>query len=1200
MNGTQERTMNARGIVAIIALGLTAPCWASSQTRTSAFEYDPTSGQLIREVIEPDTSALCLVKTYVYDGYGNRTTATARNCNGTSSGGLTEAAAPTGDPVFATRNPFTNTYAAGTITIGGLTYNWIAGQFSTSTANALNQVETRTFDPRFGAVATLTGPNLLTTSWTYDTFGRKSSEARADTTVANWFYERCVDVPGTCPSFGTPQYRVRVTATGAPTTSTYYDSLNREIRKEAQGFDGTLVWKDTQYDSLGRVAQTSQPYYAGATPVWTALSYDILGRTVQTDEPATLAGQVRTTIAYSGLVTTFTMSNAGSGTNMPSGVTQTKTNTKNSQGQLIRVTDTQGNTISYTYDPFDNLSTTTDTLGNVTTLSYDLRGRKTGMVDPDMGTWGYAYDALSQLIRQTDAKGQTNTTSYDVLGRMTSRTETDLVSTWTYDSCTKGIGKVCQASASNGYSRTNTYDSLGRPSALVVSIDTSYTVTTTYVASGIHVGKVDAVTYPTGFALRSNYNTHGYLSSVQRSDAGGSTVFWTANAENASGRVTNELLGNGLTQTRGYDPVDRLTSVVASGTSGTVHNLAYTYDAIGNVLTRADNVDAVNENFGFDTLNRLLMASGTGLTTRSFSYDAIGDMTYKSDAGTYTYPASGLGSVRPHAVSSVTGTVNATYAYDANGDLLSGGGRTLTYMSFNMPATIVGAAASYTYTYNSEHERVKLVTQLATGTQTSIYLHPGGGGALFYEKEIKPDSTIENKHYIQAGALLVGVYVTKSSYASGDGPQMRYYHRDGLGSIMAITNDAGVPLERLAYEAYGKRRFPNGTADASCSIFGITTDRGFTGHEHLDELCLIHMNGRVYDPTLGRFMTPDLFIQGPNNLQSYNRYSYVMNNPLGFTDPSGHFSLRHAIHKVEHSLANYARAEAKYLLMPTLKNTFDSFHAIPGMYNVDNFVMRNQWAYMAAQIAAGYFGGPAGSAVFTAYMGYESTGSVNAGVKSAAISLATSAAMDMVGGLTNGHGVPPDYFGTAEHLANIAGHAAVGCASAAASGGSCSSGAFSGAAGSLVTPYGAELDKFGGLVAAMMAGGAASMISGHSFTDGAKTAAFGYLFNQAAASLFRQVSDAERAAMTKEFNHDLEQAGQLASLGGTLANRGGLPEIGAALDGVGLVLENPMIRDGLAQSLTQRVVEGIHSFIQSTIAIDAYSNVKCGGCAPGL
>lgn len=906
--------MIARGIAAAVALLFAAPLLAGTATRTSGFDYEATTTFLTKEIVEPNNVAnpgLCLVTAYVPDAFGNRASTTVRNCNGTpyGLGAYNEAATPTGDPVFPARTS-TATYSAGSITIGLNTYTWNAGQFATSVTNAAGHTETRTYDPRFGAVATLTGPNNLTTSWTYDGFGRKTSETRPDGTVSNWFYERCVDLPaGTCSNLAV--YRVRVTATGAPTTSTYYDSLNREVRTETQGFDGTLVQKDTQYDALGRVAKVSRPYYAGATPVFTEFAYDVIGRVIQQDEPATPGGRARTATIYNGLVTTVTASNAGAGTGLPGGVTQTRTTTKNSQFQVVQVQDAQGNIVSYTYDEFGNLKTTTDAapaaVGDVVTMSYDLRGRKIQMIDPDMGTWVYAYNAASDLIRQTDAMGQVTTIVPDPLGRVTNRTEPDLVSNWTYDTCFMGVGKLCQASGSNGYSRTQSYDSSGRPATLSVTIDTTYNVTTTYDGAG----RVDTVTYPAtdvsvpAFAVQNVYNLYGHLLQIQRVDAGGSTVFWRANAKSASSLVTSELLNNSLlTQTRTYDPVDRLSSVVA----GALHNLSYQYDALGNVTQRVDNIDAVTENFSYDTLNRLTLASGPTLVTRSFNYDALGNMTYKSDVGSYAYP--GVGAARPHAASSVTGTVNGLVnpilSYDANGNLTQvnavggtpcpapqvAGERCAAYTSFNMPLTLKGKDAAgnlttYTYTYSPEHERVRLVTALATGTQTSIYLHPGGGDNLFYEKEIKPDGSLEHKHYVNAGAQLVGVYVMKSVYASGDGPQMRYYHRDSLGSIMAISNESGAPIERLAYEPFGKRRFPNATADPNNTLFGITTDRGFTAHEHLDELELIHMNGRVYDPVLARFMTPDPVVPYPYNLQSFNRYSYAYNNPLRFIDPSG-------------------------------------------------------------------------------------------------------------------------------------------------------------------------------------------------------------------------------------------------------------------------------------------------------------------------
>ena len=109
---------------------------------------------------------------------------------------------------------------------------------------------------------------------------------------------------------------------------------------------------------------------------------------------------------------------------------------------------------------------------------------------------------------------------------------------------------------------------------------------------------------------------------------------------------------------------------------------------------------------------------------------------------------------------------------------------------------------------------------------------------------------------------------------------------------MAVTDINGVVRERMAYDPCGKRRMVNGNTDVIDSIAGVQTDRGFTMHEHLDEIGLINMNARMYDPYTGRFLSADPFIQYPDNLQSYNRYSYVLNNPLAFSDPSGYFSFK--------------------------------------------------------------------------------------------------------------------------------------------------------------------------------------------------------------------------------------------------------------------------------------------------------------------
>jgi RHS repeat-associated protein len=111
-------------------------------------------------------------------------------------------------------------------------------------------------------------------------------------------------------------------------------------------------------------------------------------------------------------------------------------------------------------------------------------------------------------------------------------------------------------------------------------------------------------------------------------------------------------------------------------------------------------------------------------------------------------------------------------------------------------------------------------------------------------------------------------------------------HRDYQGSIVAITNQAGAVVEKRLYDAWGEVVRVQDGQGTVLNGFKVL-DRGYTGHEHLHSVGLIHMNGRLYDPKLHRFLQPDNYIQDPYNTQNYNRYAYVLNNPLKYTDPSG-------------------------------------------------------------------------------------------------------------------------------------------------------------------------------------------------------------------------------------------------------------------------------------------------------------------------
>ncbi len=308
------------------------------------------------------------------------------------------------------------------------------------------------------------------------------------------------------------------------------------------------------------------------------------------------------------------------------------------------------------------------------------------------------------------------------------------------------------------------------------------------------------------------------------------------------------------------------------------------FDTLGNLTSRTDKNQTVStgppatyltETFQYDSLNRLTQSeiTGTGgVVTKAYTYDSLGNLKTKTGLGTYVYGMSG----EPHAVSSVDdGQGNVTsYQYDSNGNMTSdSSGRAITWSPFDKPTQITNLLTTLNFTYGVERNRI-IQTDNAGKT-----VHYVGG---LYERETTPSGT-SHTHYLVAGGSTVAIVKTDNSLNM----ETRYLHRDHLDSIAAITDETGTVVERLSYDPHGRRRHDADWADMGTVVPGAVTDRGYTGHEHLDSVGLIHMNGRVQDPVLGRFISADPFIPDPSDAQSYNRYSYVRNNPLSLFDPSG-------------------------------------------------------------------------------------------------------------------------------------------------------------------------------------------------------------------------------------------------------------------------------------------------------------------------
>lgn len=777
-------------------------------TRTSAFEYD-AAGRLTKEIIEPGNASLSLTTTYGHDAFGNRTSAT------TSGAGV------------VSRTTTTD-------------YSSTNGRFPGTVTNALGHSEIRTYDPVTGRLSSLKGPNNLETVWGYDGFGRKVYEGRADGTSTSIAYFPC---PSGCAYF-----QLTVTS-GAPGTLMVYDSLNRKVRTSRQAFTPeNWIHTDFVHDELGRIVAKSLPHKDTDTPLWTVMAYDLAGRVVAVAEP----GNRVSTTTYNGFTTTST-----------NPLYQTVIKTKNSQGKVVTVTDAAGSQY-YEYDAFGNLTKVTDPMGNVSTMTYDRRGRKVAINDPDMGTWSYEYNALGELTKQTDAKGQVTASVYDKLGRLVSRTIPEGTSTWTYDVGSKAIGKLSSVNGFNSTSQNYAYDDVGRPSSVTRSIGAdSLTVSYTYDS----FGRIATTSYPSGMFKTSNvYTNSGYLWQIL-AGPNADTLYWQAEDMDVYDRVTKETYGNGIYSERMYDGVTgHLDRIFTQATAGQVQDLSYEFDAIGNLEQRTDNRLGLIESFTYDSLNRLTGVSGPSV--KSFQYDAIGNLTYKSDVGSYTYTGAG----GPHAVASINGSVTTSFTYDANGNMLTGNGRDLTWASFNKPTQVGHGGNVAVFRYDADYERVRKETV--------------GSITLYFDKLYERHTTgifTNHKHYVYADKRLVAIYEKDSANETRE----RYVHTDHLGSIESITDLSQQVVERLSFDAHGQRRNPDWT-DAAATITS-STGRGFTGHEMDDEVGLVNMNARLYDPIIGRFLSADTVIQFPETTQGYNRYTYVNNNPLSFTDPSGHF-----------------------------------------------------------------------------------------------------------------------------------------------------------------------------------------------------------------------------------------------------------------------------------------------------------------------
>lgn len=713
-----------------------------------------------------------------------------------------------------------------TFTGSSYTYDSL-GRYLVASTNALGHTTTYSGYNKFGKPASVTDHMGRTTSYTYDSWGNLTRTEYPDGSTEEV----------TLAWGGNGLYTTTVTATNAPVSITHHDRLGREIRKGNLCFDGQWQFVDKVYDNKGRLLKESLPFFGDIAQYWNVIGYDTFDRRTSLTEPS---GKT-STWAYDGTSTT----------SCQNGIVSTKTYDAN--GNLASVSDA-GGTITYTLRNDGQPSKVTTPDGVVTRFSYDGYGRRTRIEDPSAGeqteTFKYNSDG-SSVSTHTNPNG-TLTTYMDKFGRTTKIERLGEYNTeYSYDS----RGLLVQETSTNGTSKIYTYDNFDRVSTEKEIIPDGNWLQKTYTyLSGNNVSSIEYLS-SNGYITTEHFTYQN--GTCTRIDASGIPVR-IINSENEFGQPTSVTTG-GITRTYSYNAYGMPTR----RTMGAVMDYSYSFDPLkGNLMSRTDNLRNQTETFGYDALNRLTVIDEREITYSDngniTSIDSVGDMTYDNSA-------------KPYQVTSLT----------LEEDVVPSRVQNVTYTCYSRPSIMTEGGRSAAFTYNGDGARVKMnVSDGATSVLSRYYI------GNQYELDVTPNGTTERLYLGGDAYSAPAVYVKEGSGA------WTFYNigRDYLGNITHIATADGTLVEENSYDPWGRLRNPE-----TREIYSLGTEpelmlgRGYTGHEHLTWFGLINMNARLYDPVLGRFLSPDPFVQMPDFTQNFNRYSYCLNNPLIFVDKSGEY-----------------------------------------------------------------------------------------------------------------------------------------------------------------------------------------------------------------------------------------------------------------------------------------------------------------------
>ena len=688
------------------------------------------------------------------------------------------------------------------------------------------------------------GTNMaLTTMSTYDAYGNALSSVTTGSGVKTITKYNDYDASG--------RFVIKSYTNPASAVNTFtYDLWGNVLTESDVTEPSNVLTTKYTYDGWGRKltalqADGTQTTYE-SMPVSKATAYNGKGQVSRVDNKTgkltitqTLTyderGRVVTDVLSSGKSVSYSYGNR-SVTTSTAGRTYVKTS--DAWGNVVRSTDPVSE-VEYRYSSIGKPSSVR-TQGSTVTMAYDAAGNQVTLTDPDAGTSNYTYAADGTLLTQTDGRGIKTTNSYDNLGRLASTQIGHKTIVYTYGTAGNEKLRLVRLASDNN-SVEYTHDKFGRIVTEKRNIGGYGTYNFSYAYNSNN--QLAKTIYPGGLEESYQYDSCGFkIQSVIGNDVIHKVL---SNDGLISVSSMGKLISVQTHDARGYESGRKFIH-----SAKIIESFDESYDgATDNLLSRRRNNNP-QESFGYDNLDRLVSVKSGAAETMKISYAPNGNILFKAGVGNFSYDRN----VRPHAVAEVENTDGKIPTEALN----------TSFNDFGKIQLIEDAGKNLRLdiSYGPDLERWHSeLSENGKDVRSTIYAGP-------YEKVSENGETREF------------FYLDGNTIAIRENGTVKNYHAftDNLGSILSVVDENGTKVFDASYDAWGKQ---------TVTLNTIGLHRGYTGHEMLGEFDIINMNGRLYDPVLGRFFSPDNYVQMPDNSQNFNRYSYCLNNPLKYTDSSG-------------------------------------------------------------------------------------------------------------------------------------------------------------------------------------------------------------------------------------------------------------------------------------------------------------------------